>query len=114
MKNKDIEGYSNVLYSGVTTVWMGKIVHHILKNNIDLSGIYNISSEPISKYHLLLKLSETFKLNINISENSNIKSNKVLNSKKFTEITGIKSPNWDDLIPHFKNDCKKYTHLYKN
>ncbi len=114
MKNKDIEGYSNVQYSGVTTVWMGKIVHHILKNNIDLSGIYNISSEPISKYNLLLKLSETFKLNINISQNSNIKSNKVLNSKKFTEITGIKSPNWDDLIIHFKNDCEKYAHLYKN
>ena len=51
---------------------------------------------------------------IYISENSNIKSNKVLNSKKFTEITGIKSPNWDDLIPDFKNDCKKYANLYKN
>ncbi len=114
MQNKDIEGYSSVLYSGVTTLWMGKTVEKILKNNIGLSGIYNISSEPISKYHLLLKLSEAFKLNINISENSNIKSNKVLNSKKFTEITGIKPPNWDDLIPEFKNDCKKYIHLYKN
>ena len=41
------------------------------------------------------------------------KSNKLI-SEKITEITGIKSPNWDDLIPHFKNDCKKYTHLYKN
>jgi len=114
MKNKDVEGYSNVLYSGVTTLWLAKIVQQILKNNIDLSGIYNISSEPISKYHLLLKLSEAFKLNVNISENSNIKSNKVLNSKKFTEITGINSPNWDDLIPDFKNDCNKYTDLYKN
>jgi len=114
MKNKDIEGYSNVLYSGVTTVWMGKIINQILKNNISLSGIYNISSQPISKYRLLLKLSEAFKLNVNITKNSNIKSNKVLNSKKFTEITGIKPPNWDDLIPEFKNDCKKYIHLYKN
>tara|TARA_B100001029_G_scaffold70879_1_gene57694 strand:+ start:22239 stop:23108 length:870 start_codon:yes stop_codon:yes gene_type:complete len=114
MKNKHIEGYSDVIYSGVTTLWMGKVILQILKKNIGLSGIYNISSEPISKYHLLLKLSEAFKLNINISENSNIKSNKVLNSKKFTEITGIKSPNWDDLIPDFKNDCKKYANLYKN
>ena len=80
MKNKNIEGYSNVIYSGVTTLWMGKVILQILKKNISLSGIYNISSEPISKYHLLLKLSKAFKLNINISENSNIKSNKVLNS----------------------------------
>ena len=114
MQNKDVEGYSNVVYSGVTTVWMGKVINQILKNNISLSGIYNISSQPISKYRLLLKLSEAFKLNVNITKNSNIKSNKVLNSKKFTEITGINSPNWDDLIPEFKNDCKKFTHLYKN
>ncbi len=114
MKNKDVEGYANVIYSGVTTFWMGGVIKKILQNNTTLSGVYNISSEPISKYHLLLKLSNSFNLNINISENSNIKSNKVLNSKKFTEITGIKSPNWDDLISDFKNDCKKYAHLYKN
>ena len=114
MKNKDIEGYSNVIYSGVTTVWMGKVIKMILKDHTNVSGIFNISSEPISKYHLLLKLSKAFNLNVNISENSNIKSNKVLNSKKFTEITGINPPNWDDLILDFKNDCKKFTHLYKN
>jgi len=113
MKNKDIEGYSNIIYSGVTTVWMGEVINQILKNNISLSGIYNISSEPISKYQLLLKLSEAFKLNINIAKNPNIKSNKVLISKKFTEITGINTPNWDDLIEEFKNDCDKYYSLYK-
>ena len=114
MRKKDIEGYSNVIYSGVTNVWMGNVIKEILKNNINLSGIYNISSKSISKYHLLLKLSEAFKLNINIIENLNIKSNKVLISKKFTEITGINCPNWDDLILDFKNDCEKNTHLYKN
>jgi len=114
MKNKDIEGYANVIYSGVTTFWMGDVIKKILKNNISLSGIYNISSEPISKYHLLLKLSDAFKLNVNVSANLNIKSNKVLNSKKFAEITGIIPPNWDDLIPYFKNDCEKFTHIYKN
>lgn len=114
MRNKDIEGYSNVIYSGVTTVWMGKAIQQILNDDISLTGIYNISSEPISKYHLLIKLSDAFKLNVNISENLNIKSNKVLNSKKFTEITRINRPNWDDLILDFKNDCEKNTHLYKN
>ena len=114
MRNRNIEGYSNVIYSGVTTVWMGNVIKEILENHTSLAGIYNISSKPISKYQLLLKFSEAFKLNINISENSNIKSNKVLISKKFTEITGINAPNWDDLIPDFKNDCEKFTHLYKN
>ena len=113
MKNKKIQGYTNVLYSGVTTVWMGRVIYKLLSENIDLNGIYNIASKPISKYQLLSKLARAFKLNVNIVPNPNIKSNKILNSRKFTEITGINTPDWDDLIEEFKNDCDKYCSLYK-
>jgi dTDP-4-dehydrorhamnose reductase len=113
-KNKKIEGYSKVFYSGITTVRMGKILNKILNKNLNLSGIYNISSTPISKFDLLVKLSNAFNLNVDIKQNKNNKSNKVLISEKFTEITGIYPPNWDDLISEFKEDCNKYKGLYKN
>ena len=113
-KNKKISGYSRVIYSGITTVRMGKIIKKIIKEYSDLSGIYNISSIPISKFELLAKLSNAFNLNVDINENKNIKSNKVLISRKFTEITGIKPPNWDDLIEEFKMDSDKNKSLYKN
>jgi dTDP-4-dehydrorhamnose reductase len=114
MREKSVEGYSQVIYSGITTVRMGKIINKILKNNLSLSGIFNISSTPISKHELLQKLSNAFDLNVDINENKNIKSNKVLNSKKFTEITGINPPHWDELIEEFKLDCEKFKSLYKN
>ena len=113
-KNKKIEGYSKAFYSGITTVRMGMILNQILKNNLNLSGIYNISSTPISKFDLLIKLSNAFNLNVVVKQNTNNKSNKVLISEKFTEITGIYPPNWDDLISEFKEDCEKYKSLYKN
>ena len=113
-KNKNIDGYSRVFYSGITTVRMGKIISKILKQNINLTGIYNISSIPISKFELLHKLSNAFSLNVDITENRNIKSNKVLISKKFTEITGINSPNWSDLIVDFKADSDKFSTIYKS
>ncbi len=113
-KNKNIDGYSKVFYSGITTVRMGKIISKIIKEDINLTGIYNISSIPISKFDLLHKLSNAFGLNVDITENKNIKSNKVLNSKKFAEITGIKTPDWDDLISEFVEDCGKNRSLYKN
>ena len=113
-KNKKIEGYSKVFYSGITTVRMGKILNQILKKNLNLSGIYNISSTPISKFDLLVKLSNAFNLNVDVKQNINNKSNKVLISEKFTEITGVYPPNWDDLISEFKEDCEKYKSLYKN
>lgn len=113
MKNKSIHGYKNVIYSGVTSNWMGNLVKDILKNNIELSGLYNISSIPISKYDLLVKLSKAFNLGVKITCNTNIKSNKVLISKKFTEITGVNPPSWDDLIVDFKEDSDKYSLIYK-
>jgi len=114
MREKSVEGYSQVIYSGITTVRMGKIINKILKNNVSLSGLFNISSIPISKHELLQKLSNAFDLNVDINENKNIKSNKVLISKKFTEITGINPPDWDELIEEFKMDCEKFKSLYKN
>ena len=114
MKGKSVEGYNKVLYSGITTVRMGKIIKSIIENFNTMSGIYNISSVPISKFDLLKKISKVFKLNVDIQENPNIVSNKILISKKFTEITGINTPNWDDLILEFKKDCKTYKSIYKN
>ena len=114
MREKSVEGYSQVLYSGITTVRMGKIINKILKNNVSLSGLFNISSIPISKHELLQKLSNAFDLNVDINENKNIKSNKVLISKKFTEITTINPPNWNDLILEFKEDSSANNALYKN
>tara|TARA_Y100000994_G_scaffold247217_1_gene252113 strand:+ start:618 stop:1490 length:873 start_codon:yes stop_codon:yes gene_type:complete len=112
-KNGKIEGYDNVIYSGITTIRMAKIIDFILKENLNLSGIYNISSIPISKYDLLKLLINSFDLKIDISKTAQIKSNKVLISKKFTEITGIKTPNWTDLISEFKQDCETYSDIYK-
>ena len=86
--------------------------HRILDANIEVSA--TCVRVPVVNGHSESVHIETHELlNINIAKNPNIKSNKVLISKKFTEITGINTPNWDDLIEEFKNDCDKYYSLYK-
>ena len=114
MKGKQIQGYDNVIYSGVTSTWMGRVLKKILKSHSELSGIYNVSSEPITKYSLLNLINEYFKLGIQISRDTKIQSNKVLISKKFTEITDMNPPNWSDLITEFKEDCIVNKSIYKN
>jgi dTDP-4-dehydrorhamnose reductase len=54
-KNKTIKGFSNVIYSGITTTKMAEIVIKLIDQYPNLSGIYNISSHPISKYDLLIE-----------------------------------------------------------
>ena len=58
-------------------------------------------------------INKHFKLEIQVEKDSKIKSNKVLISKKFTEITDIEISACEDLIVEFKEDCVKYSEIYK-
>ena len=115
-KNKSgkVYGYENVYYSGLTTIKMSKILEKIINYYPDLQGVFNISSKPITKYSLLNLINRHFKLEIQVKKDLKIKSNKVLISKKITEITDIEIPTWEDLIVEFKEDCVKYSEIYKN
>lgn len=113
-KNDTIEGFKNVIYSGVTTTFMAKVISQIILNHSQLRGIYNISSEPISKYELALKINDLFQLNIDINPEINKESNKSLDCSKFKKDTKISIPNWDQLLFDLKNDSIKNTALYEN
>ncbi len=109
-KNNKIKGFENVIYSGVTTLWMSNTVNEIIKNYPDLNGIYNISSPPISKYDLITKINTYFNLNIEIEKDYSYSSNKSLNSDRFFTKTNFKKPNWDEML----NDLYLYSEKNKN
>ena len=111
-KNKKINGFENVIYSGVTTLWMSKTIVKIIKELPELIGIYNIASEPISKFDLINKINKQFKLNIHVEADSAFFSNKSLNSNKFFLKSNIKRPNWDRMLLSLYNDSKENHNLY--
>ena len=111
-KNSKIKGFDRAIYSGITTVWMSKLVLKILNDFPTLNGIYNISSQPISKFELITKINELFKLNIDIEKDTSISSNKSLNSNKFFSETKFDKPNWDSMLLDFYNDSLKNNNLY--
>ena len=106
------KGFDNVIYSGVTTLWVSNTVNEIIKNYPDLNGIYNISSPPISKYELITKINTYFKLNIEIERDSSYYSNKSLNSDRFFSETKFKKPNWNEMLSDLYLDCEKNKNLY--
>ena len=111
-KNNKIKGFENAIYSGVTTLWMSELVLKILNEFPTLNGIYNVSSKPISKFELITKINELFKLNIDIEKDSSISSNKSLNSNKIFSETKFEKPNWDSMLLDLYNDSLKNKSLY--
>lgn len=97
--SSSVKGFCNVYYSGITTYRMAKYVLKIIQNNIDISGIYNVSSKPISKFDLLKLFSIYFEKNITIKKNNKYSSKKILDSERFYKKIDEIIPNWKiDLI----------------
>lgn len=113
-QNKSINGFSNVIYSGITTSLMSEIIIKIINDFPDLSGIYNISSPPISKYSLLKKINDIFDLNIEIKSIESKSSDKSLISTSFFNKTGIKITCWDSMLIELKKNWLLNKHIYED
>lgn len=97
-KNGEIEGYDKAIYSGLTTNAFSRIINEIIDNHLNLSGLWQISSKPISKYDLIKMINDKFNLNIKINRNSSFQCNRSLNSSKFSKKTKILIPSWEKMI----------------
>jgi len=112
-KGETIKGFSNVVYSGITTVKMAEFVKDIIVHYPDLSGVYNISSVPISKYELLKLFKDTFGYTIEIEKDITYKSRKDLLSNNFFKETKFTIPVWRDLMIQLKEDSILNSEYYK-
>jgi dTDP-4-dehydrorhamnose reductase len=112
-KGNVIKGYTNVFYSGISTIRMAKYVKKVINSFPNLSGIYNVSSSSISKYELLVLFNETFNTDVKIIKDETFISKKILISNRFyTEIEEI-IPQWQDLIVELYNDSNLNNNFYK-
>lgn len=73
-----LKWYSNVIWNGVTTLVIWKIIERIINNNIKVNWLIQVSSNKINKYDLLILFQKIFNTDFIIEKNGNIKSDKSL------------------------------------
>jgi dTDP-4-dehydrorhamnose reductase len=80
--NKEINGYDNHLWNGVTCLTLANVIKNMINNNIFWKGIRHIYSPSIvSKYDLCVLVNKIYKLNITINKvNDKLNINKSLTS----------------------------------
>lgn len=93
-----VVGYDRVIFSGLPVNHIADSLYDFVFPNDKLKGIYHLSSDPISKYELLVKLSSVYESKIKINKGTDLISDKSLNSDLFRKITGYSPPSWDNLI----------------
>lgn len=107
-KTKQVKGFSKAIYSGVTTNVMAELVVKLIAMPKKITGLYQVSSEPISKLDLLKLIDKYFELNMAISEDSSYATSKVLISDKLKKTTGFNCPSWPEMVDGLTKDLFKY------
>ncbi|MBU3630054.1 SDR family oxidoreductase [Polynucleobacter sp. AP-Melu-500A-A1] len=97
------KGFSKAIFSGLPTPVLASLVHELLVKP-DLTGIYHVSSEPISKYNLLKAIAAQYGKKIDIVPSDELVINRSLDSERFSKQTGWVAPSWDAMIKTMYTD----------
>ncbi|HEY1691497.1 MAG TPA: SDR family oxidoreductase [Polyangiaceae bacterium] len=103
-----IRGYTRAIYGGVTTNHLASLIATILSKHDGLSGVYQVASSPISKYDLLSKLRDAYRLSLEIIPDDSVVCDRSLRGEKLRAAIGYECPPWHGLIEELVSDPTPY------
>jgi dTDP-4-dehydrorhamnose reductase len=106
--HKRISGYTRAMFSGVTTNYMARVVQNLIEEHPDMSGLYQVTSQTISKYDLLAQLRQAYKLDVEITPDPSFFCDRSMKGGKFSKATGYVCPPWSELVAELANDDTRY------
>jgi dTDP-4-dehydrorhamnose reductase len=107
-KGKKVRGFRKVTYSGITTNEMANVVSLVIRSFPTVSGLFQVVSDPISKYDLLLLIREAYDLEIEVEPDDREVSDRSMCGEKFHKATGWRSPSWPDMVRALAADPTPY------
>lgn len=109
----DVTGYDKVIFSGFPTIEIARILIEYILPNPELSGLYHVSADPISKYDLLKLVAKIYGKKVTLVLSDKEISDKSLNSDRFRKISGYTPPSWDVLIEKMYKYYKSNSNFIK-
>jgi len=99
-----VKGYTNAFYTGFPTITLAKELVRIIKEFPQLNGIYNLSSEKISKYQLLEIIKKVYSIDKEIIPFGEFNCDRSLDSAVYRKLTGFLPSTWLAMIEEMHVD----------
>lgn len=103
-----LKGYKGAIYTGLTTIELVRVIQSIMETSPDISGIYQVSSDPINKYDLLSLLRDAFDLSTEIISVDEPQIDRSLDSSRFRKEMNYTPPSWPEMIKEMADDITEY------
>lgn len=112
-RGKHIKGYRHAIYTGFSTYVMANLIGDLLSTRKDLSGLFQVASEPISKYDLLVRVRDILGWkDITLEPDDQFFCDRSLIGTRFTAATGWRSPSWDVMLNGLASEWPRYADFY--
>ena len=108
-RKEPVKGFTKAIFSGFTTIELSRIIEMLIARHPGASGIYNVSSEPISKYDLLKLIKSKMRLKTEIIPDGEFKCDRSLDSTKFRTEFNYNPPSWEVMIEELAQDYLRRT-----
>jgi len=108
---QSVRGFRRAIYSGITTNEMANVVGMLIADFPTLSGLFQVVSEPISKFDLLLLLREAYGLEVAIEPDDREVCDRSMVGDRFRRATGWQAPPWSELVRRLATDPTPYRQL---
>jgi dTDP-4-dehydrorhamnose reductase len=99
-----VKGFTKAIFSGVTTLELSHIILDVIIPGKLPPGIYQIASDPISKYDLIKLISKKYNKQIDIEPSEDLVIDRSLDGSNFEKLTGYKVPSWEKQIEAMQED----------
>jgi dTDP-4-dehydrorhamnose reductase len=103
-QKQNVRGFRKVIYSGFPTVELSRIIREYVITNPEITGLYHVSSNPISKYELLKLIAFQYDKKIEIEPGDSLILDRSLDSSRFRSQTGYNPPTWLELVRRMHQD----------
>lgn len=113
-RGQRIKGYRQAIYSGFSTRVLAGLISDLIETRPDLFGLYQVASEPISKYDLLVALRDKLGWDdVRIDPDDNFYCDRSLVGTRFSVATGWKAPSWDEMLSELAKEWPVYEKWYE-
>ena len=103
-----IRGFRKAVYSGLTTFETARVVSRVLTDLRDLTGVWHVSSDPISKFDLLSMINREADLNIEIEPDETFCCDRTLESSRFRKKVPYLCPEWSVMVRELVKEGQWY------
>jgi dTDP-4-dehydrorhamnose reductase len=97
-----VTGFTKAIYTGFTTLEMGRIIEVMLLSHPDAFGVYQVSSDPINKFDLLQLIREKLGIDIKIIPDDVFCCDRSLDSTRFCAEFKYTPPSWSSMIEELR------------